>query len=330
MPKSPRATLLTPAVLFLLPSSALAWPDTDAWEPLYSGGAPMEDDVYDNSGGDRVDLVGDETDPVAAWYVDDDHLYLRMRVNADPTDDPYPLNSDAWGYLLDTDGDDSAYEYAIIIHDNGANLDLMTGGGDLETEPTDLYSISSPFSDDLALVEITDSEFGSDEDYHLDLAVPLSDLEAEFGLMATDSFRLAIGTETGGDTLVLASDWAGFADDGGTATLADVLSDSISIDADDDGLDWFEEESLGTDPEDDDTDDDGLTDGEEVELGTDPLDDDSDDDGLTDGEEVELGTDPLDDDSDDDGILDGEEAACELGGDSDDRDGDGIPDADEG
>ena len=46
------------------------------------------------------------------------------------------------------------------------------------------------------------------------------------------------------------------------------------------------EAELGTDPLDADSDDDGLDDGEEKTAGTDPLDSDSDDDGLDDGEEV--------------------------------------------
>lgn len=65
-------------------------------------------------------------------------------------------------------------------------------------------------------------------------------------------------------------------------------------DTDGDGLSDWEENELGTDPNDPDSDDDGLTDFEEVEWGIDPNNPDSDGDGTTDGGENDGGTDPND------------------------------------
>lgn len=88
--------------------------------------------------------------------------------------------------------------------------------------------------------------------------------------------------------------------DGVLRTLA-----SLHTDADGDGLDWYEEYVLGTDPLLPDTDGDGGTDAEEVVWGTDPLEQDTDGDHLPDGAEVYAhGTSPLLQDTDGDGIRD--------------------------
>jgi hypothetical protein len=86
----------------------------------------------------------------------------------------------------------------------------------------------------------------------------------------------------------------------------------IWADADNDGLNFPTEQSLGTDPGIYDSDGDGLSDGEEVNhYATDPLNPDSDGDHLDDGEEVDVyGSDPNHDDTGDlaprgntDGVL---------------------------
>jgi len=98
----------------------------------------------------------------------------------------------------------------------------------------------------------------------------------------------------------------------------------IFNDTDGDGLSFFTESVLGTDPNNPDSDGDGLNDGEEVALGTNPLRKDTDGDGLADGHEIEIGTDPLNSDTDGDGLSDGYEV---LQGTSPlDKDNDGIPD----
>lgn len=82
-----------------------------------------------------------------------------------------------------------------------------------------------------------------------------------------------------------------------------------SEDLDSDGLNNFEEKSIGTHPLHLDTDGDGLSDDEEIYLfDTNPLIVDTDSDGLTDGDEVSVfETNPLLPDTNGDGILDGDE-----------------------
>ena len=85
---------------------------------------------------------------------------------------------------------------------------------------------------------------------------------------------------------------------------------TVSIkDTDKDGLQDYEEDHFGTDPEDPDSDDDGLLDGEEVfNYKTNPLHSDTDRDKLKDGAEVDnYGTDPTVVDTDGDGFGDGNE-----------------------
>lgn len=83
----------------------------------------------------------------------------------------------------------------------------------------------------------------------------------------------------------------------GAANLLDGPDHAVllrPIDADVDGLDYYEETVLyTTDPSLADSDSDGLEDGEEIALGTDPLLADSDGDGRNDSVEVTAGTDPL-------------------------------------
>jgi len=136
----------------------------------------------------------------------------------------------------------------------------------------------------------------------------------------------AHGTATIGDSgIVTYSPVTGYqGDDEFTYTVQDVegaeatatVFVGVGIDTDDDGLIDFDEEELGTDPNDPDSDDDELMDGLEVNvIGTDPLDDDSDDDGLLDGNE----------DANHDGVVDAEETSPLEA----DTDGDGLQDGTE-
>ena len=143
------------------------------------------------------------------------------------------------------------------------------------------------------------------------------------------------------DYLDLDSDGDGVTDgdevnDGTVGTdPCDYLQSSVTVspdaawntaDCDNDGVTNIDENTNGTDPQDEDTDGDGVTDGDEVNdgtVGTDPCSFqtssasvtpdaawnalDCDNDGVTNGAEIANGTDPQDPDTDGDGVTDGDE-----------------------
>ena len=122
------------------------------------------------------------------------------------------------------------------------------------------------------------------------------------------------------------------------------LDDADQNDTDEDGLENYLEDYLGTDKEDEDTDNDGLTDYEEVYiLGTSPTKADSDNNGVNDGQEdldgdglnnyAELNTystDPTSEDTDNDGLMDYEEVTTyNTDPNKEDTDEDGLLDGEE-
>jgi outer membrane protein OmpA-like peptidoglycan-associated protein len=346
-------------VTLLTAAPAWAWPAEADWAALTQGGVEIVDPTLDAAGApQRVDLVGSGTDAALYWWTDGVDLFLRMRLNADPGSSPQPLNTDNFGFLIDTDGDRTDYELSVLTWAQGSTLQIHGNAGGIgwtdSPAPTASTVYASPFNAE-QYARISASGAGTagasgDEDWFLDLRVAWADLAAAGGIDAMTGLSIAAATEFDNATsFSFSTDLAG-GDNGGSVTLDDGLSDTVYVDRDGDGLTDFEEADLGTDPEledtdgdgvsdadeladgtdptEADTDGDGLTDGEEADLGTDPTEEDSDGDGATDGEEVEGGTDPMEEDSDGDGILDGDELDC-GGDDADDRDGDGIPDADE-
>ncbi len=349
------------ALSLLLCSSTAwaAWPADGDWAALTIGGSPVTDPALDHATGPtRVDLVGSGTDAALYWWTDGVDVFLRMRLNQDPSSSPQPLNTDNFGVLFDLDGDDTTYEVSVQTWVQGSTLEVhrnTSGTGWRDGANASAYAVTAtPFGADRARVVPTGAGTGGatgDEDYFLDLAVAWADLAGAGGVTTADPLRLAAASQFNSPTsYAFTTDLAGADNAAGTPLLGDALSDAVIIDEDQDGLTIFEELEAGTDPTLEDSDGDGLTDAEELALGTDPLDEDTDGDGLLDGEEVELGTSPLLEDTDGDGaldgdeveggtdptipdtdgdgILDGDELSC-GGADADDRDGDGIADADE-
>jgi MYXO-CTERM domain-containing protein len=321
--------------------SALAWPSASDWEPLQRGGVTMTDPgadqyLFSGSGEENSwDLVGDSSTPVASWYVDDNYFYLRMVLSSQPGNASL-MYSGAWGFLFETDGVSSTYEHMLVVHSNGANLQLRANtdaGVGLREDAEDLISYaSSPGAAGLlAINALGTTSFGIDEEVALDLAWPVQELFDEGVFEPSGAIGITAATnETEGATSSLDYDGAGFDSSGVAGSLVSHIGDPVYIDLDEDGLYTFAERDAGTDEGDADSDDDGLLDGEEIDLGTDPLDNDSDDDGLLDGEEEQWCGNPLDADTDDDGLDDYEERykyssnLCNP-----DTDDDGLSDGDE-
>lgn len=347
-----------------VPTHAMAFPSDSEWTPILSQDGDLLSDPLDTVS--APDLVGtsDSSDDaygsLAEWYADSSALYIRMRVNENPSDSPYPLQEDAWAILIDTDDDFSAYEYSIVANNLGSDLALwantVDGGGDWSDEPeTELESWSSPYGDNLDVADWNGGSDGFDGDPDYWVMFQLErDVLSDSGAIENDTvFRVAFASAANDESAIaMTNDLSGVDNINESPSLAASFSEALSIDEDNDGLTLFEEAELGTDPTLSDTDGDGIRDGDEVDLGTDPLsadsdgdgasdsaeveagtdplDPDSDGDGVSDGDELDAGLDPLDEDSDDDGIPDADEIGCDLNGEAGDRDGDGIEDVHEG
>ncbi|MSP55603.1 MAG: hypothetical protein EXR69_08375 [Myxococcales bacterium] len=301
--KHPCLLLIGTLSLGALPSRAWAWPADDAWVPLEQGGSGVLDIAGDHEQGDStvdgsVDLVGDASpDPDAAagyWAVDDDNIYMRMRVDEDPRNGTDQLRFSNWAFLIDTDGgDDYEYLFGVLglgssslvgIYENTADTAGVSAAADAV-----VGTVVTSLSSELLRVSEADTSVNSALDYFIDLSWPRDDLAAMVGTDLDGELRVVVGTNTSPVPNQVANDCAGHDDSDALGSIADCLGDVIGIDRDADGLSDSEEIRAGTDPTDGDSDDDGLSDGDEESAGTDPGSWDTDGDGLSDG--LELGVD---------------------------------------
>lgn len=312
---------------------AADWPE-EKWVPLTLEGQPLPEpaaDVRTDDGG--LDLVG-AGEHAGGWYIDRDHLFVRMRL----LDEPGPTwtrPARRYGVLFDTDDDAGFYELAAAFDDAGlwvhANTALSTPARWTDPpDPTETPVSTAVRDDDLVRV------VAAAEGWWVELAVPRPALEAQ-GFSTEAPLRVALVTGSSASE-GFAVDLAG-ADNGSEPVLADGLSDALALDADGDGAVLGDEASAGLDPNNPDSDGDGILDGPELDCGPDP--DDRDQDGIPDRQEGTVDSDqdgqPDFCDPDDDG--DGWPTRTEGSGDTDgdgiadfldeDTDGDGTPDADE-
>lgn len=359
--------LRTLAITFtlLLPAAdayAQAFPGDAGWTPLRRSGVALSDPATDGSGLGR-ELVGDAEHAAAYVASDQDFLYVRLRIDTDPSDGT-GLRSHGWGVEIDTDGDLARYEYLIMVEGAGATLAFARNTASSDTgDPRDVAEL------DLSVVPIElgvdvrvgaagfplpASAFGGTSDYFLDIAMPWSTLAAE-GLTRTQLVRYVVGASNNARSLNVDVAATTTAPNDGVLVLA--ASDPLPLglveaDTDGDGLPDTVEDHDGdgtvdvgeTDPANPDTDGDGLADGTEDsdhdgtrDAGeTDPTDADTDGGGVDDGTEVMRGTNPLDPaddvtaqppDDDGDGVDDGVDNCVDHANpDQADADGDGIGD----
>ena len=329
----------------LLSTTALAWPDDAAWQPLQmtNGSCDVDRLLSWDAAGDGVvedahlDLVGEACDEAHAayWAFDSQAVYLRLRLADSPLDGA-ELRAGAWGALIDLDGNPTRDDAQLVLNGVQGELHLrsnaspISGWDDVAEEV--LARRLDPFGSDLARVVDAGTSLGGGADYFLDLSWPVDSFLVELDLSHSSTIGLFVATGDGSEGL-LNNDLAGC--DATTDSCAELTHTCVPVrvsdDSDGDGLSDEEEATLGTGAFDADTDDDGLIDGEELALGSDPLDCDTDDDGLVDGLEAGIAephadtdaetscwvqdqdtfstTDPTLQDTDGDGLNDGVEDA---------------------
>ncbi len=265
-------------------AGAQTWPADADWRPLYCGDVPAFDPLADEpSATDERDVVGDAAHPAAFIFADADFLYLRLRVDAEPTTgtDLHPFG---WAVELDTDGALEAYELLGMVDGVADPDEVVLARNTLQQLPNDpadppeqtiaTYDGSTNARAVLAAGAF-DSAFGGDPDFFVDWALSLSDLAGE-GVSAGTELALTLGTSSSAQSIdadVMCHDASG-----GAATLRVIWTDVIRpdgapvADTDGDGLTDAQEVVYGTRPDARDTDGDGYDDGAEVRAGSDPND----------------------------------------------------------
>lgn len=349
-------------------TSAIAWgadpfPAEADWVALERAGAAATDPPDDmvNTGGhddESLEMLGDPNSPVASWDATETTVFLRLQV-----EDTADLGPWDWGWVVDTDGNDLDYEFAILVQSLAHQLQVFENVGSVDGLFVDYADVTAVDPGGYGAEATGETRTHTDSGrFYVEAQLPRATLLDDLGIGDVTAVRLAAVTTL---FYALAAEWEDTApcDDtiaGACLVLADVLSDAIVIDADADGLSGPTEGRIGTDPDDADSDDDGLDDGVEHAGPSDPLVCDTDGDGLSDGLEAGVTapladtdvlagcfvadadgatkTDPSASDTDGGGLEDGIEDADRDGQkdawesdpndptDDVDSDGDGIPD----
>lgn len=306
-----RAILATLALAASSNAFAFTFPADDAWRPLLQEGEYLDDPLGDGAGNGR-DIVGDATGAAIYVYTDGEALFVRMRVDVDPSGGDGELGPYGWGLLIDTNADFTSYEYSLIADGIAEEIVFAqnTEPGGLG-DPNDVaetlvsgYPVDTDYSADgnIRLVQAPTSIDGT-PDWFVDFAVAWTDF-VNAGLSEIPLYFIG-GTSSSARSLSL--DIAGCDDRTDDCDLSDGSSDGTIIDEGGGDTDTDTDTGGG----DTDTDGDGILDlDEDVNQNGDLDDDDSDGDGTPDW---------LDPDDDGDGLPTGEEGTG-------DTDGDGVPD----
>ncbi len=183
--------------------AAVTFPPEAQWTPFHCGAAPMTDPYADDAQYLLdLDLVGDNGNAAGYHASDATNLYLRIRLDADPTTGGVPKAS-AWGYEFDLDNDPSTYELLISVDGLGGGGGVVTIYANTQTtipnSPTDPANIqplaSYPFAMNARAIQAPGSAFGGTADFFLDFAVPWSALVPN-GLDHTTSVRVWAGSSS--------------------------------------------------------------------------------------------------------------------------------------
>jgi uncharacterized protein (TIGR03382 family) len=303
------------AVLAGIPAVAAEVPADAAFTAVACMGTGSADALRDVEAVPAADVVGTPDAPAVMHAVGGGFLFLRMRVAAPPA---RPLQG-AWGFALDTDGDNASHELLLVLDATTSPARVVLRRNSVREVPGTLRDpaeeeVASYRAQDASWLTVASSGLDGRPDAFVTVAVPLADLRAA-GLGGT-WVGVWAGTSAGGDALDL-----DVACHDGTSPMPRLSALPVgrvlleSGDTDGDGLSDQEEQAGGypdTDgdgtPDYRDPDDDGDGIPTAVEAGG-PWDRDADRDGVPNHRDLN---------SDNDGRLDADEGTG-------DDDGDGLP-----
>lgn len=201
-------------------ASAAPFPPDSQYVPLHCNKRVMFDAQADDPAalGPR-DVVGNDTGPAGLRASDAQNLYLRIRVDKDPTTAPY-----SWGMEFDLDGDRTTYELLILADATAAPAQVAvftnktTTIANSPTDPADTPAVMTyTFANNERFIA-TSTTFGSDPDYFVDIAVPWSVL-TPLGLDRNTPTYVWVASSSAPDALN--GDFACSSDGGGTAPPLD-------------------------------------------------------------------------------------------------------------
>jgi len=237
---------------------AQAFPPDSAYVPLTCDLGPMTDLHADEPGAlAERDLVGDARDAAGARATDADFLYLRLRLD----DDPAPggtLRPFAWGFAIDLDGRLSTYELLILA-------DGIAGPGEVSVlrntttttpndpnDPADQPAVATfPATTHARSTVASGSSFGGTGDFHLELAIPWSELVP---LGFDRDTRIHVWAASSSNATGLDGDFACHDGGSGPPNLDGIVSDPTVpdplVDSDGDGFTDAQEIAAGSDPND--------------------------------------------------------------------------------
>jgi MYXO-CTERM domain-containing protein len=196
------AIALTLPALWATAARAQTFPNS--FVPLFCQRGYMVDGYRDQSGAvDDRDIVGAVDRPAGFRAVDDQFLYLRLRLDGSPMQGN-GLTQFAWGIEVSTDGDPTDYEILIAVDGAAETVALysntVTTVPDSPADPADQLVKSYPFSQNGRVVDAGPSISGGGNDTFLDFAVPWSDL-SPLGLSASTVVTVWAASSTNPDRL---------------------------------------------------------------------------------------------------------------------------------
>lgn len=192
-----------------LTASAQVFPPDGTYVPYRCApNTPMTDGFADEPGSlEERDIVGDVDNAAGFGASDDTDLFLRMRLEEDPTTSS-GLRPFSWGVAFDTNGSLDDYEVLVLVSGIGGGqgtvslfrnttTTLANNPNDPADEPAvQVYSIAANTRTTMA----AGTNIGGTPDFFLSIAIPWADL-APLGLDRDTPVRLWVATSSTANSL---------------------------------------------------------------------------------------------------------------------------------